>query len=179
MRLLVLQDACANPQAVLSVGAGRRETVVVSATQPYGIDDLLSSIMLQLQKKMATMMVLVPYDRGVLVDEIYRAGVVVREAFTEVGTIMHCHVPLHLAGKLESMQIEDSALLDAAYDSMEMDVVDAGTGTGAGTATSDESDEDDGVDDEQWEAELAALEAEWEAEAEAEAEAAASAESEL
>ncbi len=177
MRLLVLQDACANPQAVLSVGAGRRETVVVSATQPYGIDDLLSSIMLQLQKKMATMMVLVPYDRGVLVDEIYRAGVVVREAFTEVGTIMHCHVPLHLAGKLESMQIEDSALLDAAYDSMEMDVVDAGTGTGAGTATSDESDADDGVDDEQWEAELAALEAEWEAEAEAEA--AASAESEL
>ena len=175
MRLLVLQDACANPQAVLSVGAGRRETVVVSATQPYGIDDLLSSIMLQLQKKMATMMVLVPYDRGVLVDEIYRAGVVVREAFTEVGTIMHCHVPLHLAGKLESMQIEDSALLDAAYDSMEMDVVDAGTGTGAGTATSDESDADDGVDDEQWEAELAALEAEWEAEAEA----AASAESEL
>jgi len=173
MRLLVLQDACANPQAVLSVGAGRRETVVVSATQPYGIDDLLSSIMLQLQKKMATMMVLVPYDRGVLVDEIYRAGVVVREAFTEVGTIMHCHVPLHLAGKLESMQIEDSALLDAAYDSMEMDVVDAGTGTGAGTATSDESDADDGVDDEQWEAELAALEAEWEAEA------AASAESEL
>ena len=177
MRLLVLQDACANPQAVLSVGAGRRETVVVSATQPYGIDDLLSSIMLQLQKKMATMMVLVPYDRGVLVDEIYRAGVVVREAFTEVGTIMHCHVPLHLAGKLESMQIEDSALLDAAYDSMEMDVVDAGTGAGAGTATSDESDADDGVDDEQWEAELAALEAEWEAEAEAEA--AASAESEL
>lgn len=177
MRLLVLQDACANPQAVLSVGAGRRETVVVSATQPYGIDDLLSSIMLQLQKKMATMMVLVPYDRGVLVDEIYRAGVVVREAFTEVGTIMHCHVPLHLAGKLESMQIEDSALLDAAYDSMEMDVVDAGTGTGA--ATSDESDADDGVDDEQWEAELAALEAEWEAEAEAEAAAAASAESEL
>ena len=175
MRLLVLQDACANPQAVLSVGAGRRETVVVSATQPYGIDDLLSSIMLQLQKKMATMMVLVPYDRGVLVDEIYRAGVVVREAFTEVGTIMHCHVPLHLAGKLESMQIEDSALLDAAYDSMEMDVVDAGTGTGAGTATSDESDADDGVDDEQWEAELAVLEAEWEAEAEA----AASAESEL
>ena len=175
MRLLVLQDACANPQAVLSVGAGRRETVVVSATQPYGIDDLLSSVMLQLQKKMATMMVLVPYDRGVLVDEIYRAGVVVREAFTEVGTIMHCHVPLHLAGKLESMQIEDSALLDAAYDSMEMDVVDAGTGTGAGTATSDESDADDGVDDEQWEAELAALEAEWEAEAEA----AASAESEL
>ena len=173
MRLLVLQDACANPQAVLSVGAGRRETVVVSATQPYGIDDLLSSIMLQLQKKMATMMVLVPYDRGVLVDEIYRAGVVVREAFTEVGTIMHCHVPLHLAGKLESMQIEDSALLDAAYDSMEMDVVDAGTGAGAGTATSDESDADDGVDDEQWEAELAALEAEWEAEA------AASAESEL
>lgn len=114
-------DACSNPQAVLSVGAGRKETVCVSATEGYGIDTLLESILRQLQKKMMKMMVLVPYDRGVLVDEIYRSGVVVREAFTEVGTIIDCHVPPNLAGKLESMQISPE-MIDSAYESMEMEV---------------------------------------------------------
>jgi GTP-binding protein HflX len=126
-------DACSNPQAVLSVGAGRKETVCVSATQPYGIDDLLEAILRQLQKKMTTMMVLVPYAKGELVDEIYRAGVVVREAFTEVGTIMHCHVPVHLAGKLDPMQISPESI-DSAYESMDLDVV-----------VASETDEDDQV----------------------------------
>lgn len=126
----------------------------MSATQPYGIDDLLESIMRQLQKKMATMMVLVPYDRGVLVDEIYRAGVVVREAFTEVGTVIHCHVPLHIAGKLESMQIS-ADLIDSAYESMEMDVEISASDESEG----DEGDVWDGLDDAELEAELAALDA--------------------
>lgn len=114
-------DACSNPQAVLSVGAGRKETVCVSATEGYGIETLLESITRQMQKKMVTLMVLVPYDRGVLVDEIYRSGVVMREAFTELGTIIHCHVPPNLAGKLEPMQISPD-LIESAYESMEMDV---------------------------------------------------------
>lgn len=114
-------DACSNPQAVLSVGAGRKETVCVSATEGYGIETLLESITRQMQKKMVTLMVLVPYDRGVLVDEIYRSGVVMREAFTELGTIIHCHVPPNLVGKLEPMQISPD-LIESAYESMEMDV---------------------------------------------------------
>jgi GTP-binding protein HflX len=114
-------DACSNPQAVLSVGAGRKGTVCVSATEEYGIDDLLESILGQLEEKMSEMVVLIPYTKGDLVDEVYRAGVVVREAFTEVGTIMECKLPAHLAGKLESMQISSNSI-SGAYESMDSDL---------------------------------------------------------
>lgn len=99
-------DACANPEAVLSVADKRKETVCVSATETYGIDTLLETIMEQLQKKMTNMFVLIPYTQGDLVDEIHRAGVVLREEYTEQGTMMHVHVPAHVAGKLEALQVD-------------------------------------------------------------------------
>jgi GTP-binding protein HflX len=100
-------DACANPEAVLSVAARRKETVCVSAIKPYGMDDLLDAILEKLQKAMMMihMTVQIPYTQGDLVDEIYRSGVVLQEDFTEKGTVMHVNVPPHIAGKLESLQI--------------------------------------------------------------------------
>lgn len=99
-------DACANPEAVMSVANRRRETVCVSATESYGIDDLLDAIIEQLQKKMVQMNVLIPYTQGDLVDEIHRSGVVLREEYTEHGTMMHVHVPRQLAGRLESLHMD-------------------------------------------------------------------------
>lgn len=99
-------DACANPEAVMSVASKRQETVCVSATESYGIDDLLDAITQQLQKKMLNMVVLIPYNKGDLVDEIHRSGVVLREEYTDQGTMMQVHVPTHLAGKLEQLQVD-------------------------------------------------------------------------
>jgi len=91
----------------MSVASRRQETVCVSATEPYGMDDLLDAITHQLQKKMLDMFVLIPYTQGDLVDEIHRAGVVLREEYSEQGTLMHVHVPTHLAGKLEQLQTDE------------------------------------------------------------------------
>eukprot|EP00889_Picochlorum_renovo_P004887 jgi/Picre1/31917/NNA_007265.t1 len=67
-------DACANPEAVMNVASRRQGTVCVSATENIGMGDLMDAIMEKLQKAMIPMSVRIPYSKGDLVDEIYRAG---------------------------------------------------------------------------------------------------------
>lgn len=110
-------DACANPEAVMNVASKRQGTVCISATENIGMGDLMDAIMEKLQKAMIPMSVRIPYSKGDLVDEIYRAGVVLREEFSEEGTIMHVHVPPHIAGRLEEYQTTAaSSFSSASYD---------------------------------------------------------------
>lgn len=99
-------DACANPDAVMDVASRRDGTVCISARECVGINDLLDMCSLQLQKAMVRMFVQIPYTHGDLVDEVHRAGVVLREEFTAIGTVLESHVPPTLAGRLEKYTIE-------------------------------------------------------------------------
>jgi len=100
-------DACANPHAVKDVARRRKSTVCVSATERIGIEELLDMVVHQLQKAMIPLFVRIPYNKGDLVDEIHRSGVVLQEEFTSEGTVMEVHVPPNIAGKLDALTIDE------------------------------------------------------------------------
>jgi len=99
-------DACANPEAVVDVASRREATVCVSATQGTGIDSLLDAISCQLSKTMVRMHICVPYERGDVVGEIHRTGNVLREEFTDNGTLIEALVPPVLSSRINSMDLK-------------------------------------------------------------------------
>jgi GTPase len=93
----------ANPIAVDRLRAFHPGAVAVSATTGEGTDDLLEGIETALRLSRRDIDVLVPFDRGDLVDLAHRVGEIVSEAYEEGGTRIKARVPQEHAAAFDGM----------------------------------------------------------------------------
>jgi GTP-binding protein HflX len=100
--IVVINKAdAADPMVVARLQAREPHSVVVSARTGEGIDALVHAIEADLPRPGVPVEVLVPYDRGDLVNRFHTTGEVEREEHTAQGTLIHGRVDEPLAAELE------------------------------------------------------------------------------
>ncbi|GAB7190668.1 GTPase HflX [Kineococcus sp. NUM-3379] len=90
----------ADPEVVRRLVRRERRAVAVSARTGEGIEELRRVISEELPHPDVAVDVVLPYDRGDLVNRVHRYGEVVREEHTAAGTRIEARVPAALAGDL-------------------------------------------------------------------------------
>jgi GTP-binding protein HflX len=84
--------------------------VVISAATGEGVDTLLSTIATRLPRPPVDLDVLLPYDRGDLVDRAHREGEVLAVEHVAEGTRVRLRAPSTLAHALAPYRLEDASL---------------------------------------------------------------------
>ncbi|MGD1996521.1 MAG: GTPase HflX [Anaerolineae bacterium] len=79
-------------------------SVGISALEGDGVDRLLALVEEMMERKMVSVDLLLPFDRGDLVQMVHQHGMVERVEYTEGGTRIVAKVPPRLAGLLEAAQ---------------------------------------------------------------------------
>ena len=79
----------------------------VSARTGEGIDELESRIELFLNSLDAHVTVEIPYTRGELVSRVHEHGTVLREEYTDAGTVLEARMPTELAASLSEFAVEE------------------------------------------------------------------------
>ena len=103
--LIVINKAdTADPLVLKRLQLREPNSVVVSATTGFGIDDLVNLLEKQLPFPQVDIKVLVPYERGELIARMYREGQVISRTETHEGTILIAKVPIALANILAELQ---------------------------------------------------------------------------
>ncbi len=96
----LLPSADAIPSAVSQLP----NPVAISALTGEGLPRLLTRVEEMLEAQMAEIDVLIPYDRGELVDLFHRRGLIRSEEHTEEGTHITGLVPRKLVGRFQGME---------------------------------------------------------------------------
>lgn len=78
--------------------------VAISALTGEGLAQLLTRVEEMLEAQMAQIDVLIPYDRGELVDLFHRRGLIQNEEHTEEGTAIAGLIPRKLVGRFQGME---------------------------------------------------------------------------
>jgi GTP-binding protein HflX len=99
-------DRLPDPQAVTAMLTDFPNSVAISALEGYGIPLLLGRIEEALEQEMVPVDVLLPFERGDLVQMIHEHGAVEREAHTARGTRIVGRVPRRMIGLLTRPQEE-------------------------------------------------------------------------
>ncbi len=81
------------------------DAVFVSASSGVGLDELREAIEARLPRPAIELLVLVPYDRGDLVDRIHRKGEVLESVHAEGGTRLRARVDAELAAELAAFSL--------------------------------------------------------------------------
>lgn len=81
--------------------------VCVSAQEGWGLDELQQAIENGLKEKMIPMQILLPYDRGEMVSEVFENGIVESQKHTAEGVVLITQLPRNLSQKYARFQIED------------------------------------------------------------------------
>jgi GTP-binding protein HflX len=90
----------------------------LSAATGFGVDALVDVVQSELVRVSLTRVeVLVPYDKGSVLGEIRRAGVVESETWREDGTRVIAHVPVSAARRLASLGMTAVGGADLGADS--------------------------------------------------------------
>ena len=97
---LAFQADIADPVVLARLSAKERHSVVVSARTGEGIDELLAAIGRELPHPDREVRVLVPYERGDLINRIHQSGEFLTSTHTEDGTLLTARVNADLAGEL-------------------------------------------------------------------------------
>jgi GTPase len=84
--------------------------VIISAATGEGVEELLSTIASRLPRPPVELDVLLPYDRGDLVDRAHREGEVLAVEHVAEGTRVRLRVPSTLAHALAPYRLEDASL---------------------------------------------------------------------
>uniref|UniRef100_A0A7S3EH50 Uncharacterized protein n=1 Tax=Rhodosorus marinus TaxID=101924 RepID=A0A7S3EH50_9RHOD len=71
-----------------------------------GLDNLVAEIGLVLTELMTDVEVIVPYDRGDIMNEIYTQGAIEYEQYLAEGTYIAAAVPTALSKKLKSIRVD-------------------------------------------------------------------------
>jgi GTP-binding protein HflX len=79
-------------------------SIAVSARTGAGIDDLAELVAVHLPRPAVEVHVLVPYDRGDLVNRVHVTGEVLAEEHVAGGTQLHARVMADLAAELAQFQ---------------------------------------------------------------------------
>lgn len=99
--LLVLNKAdVAGATTVMALRANHPDAILVSARTGRGIDTLLAAIDEALPRPEISVTVLIPYERGDLVDKIHKTAVIESLEHTEGGTLVSARVRAGLADEL-------------------------------------------------------------------------------
>ncbi|HJE52160.1 MAG TPA: GTPase HflX [Tessaracoccus flavescens] len=99
--LLVLNKAdVADATTVMALRANHPDAILVSARTGRGIDTLLAAIDEALPRPEISVTVLIPYERGDLVDKIHKTAVIESLEHTEGGTLVSARVRAGLADEL-------------------------------------------------------------------------------
>jgi GTPase len=99
---------------------------MISAATGEGVDELLATIGIRLPHPEIHLAVLVPYDRGDLVDRVHREGEILEVEHAPEGTRVRLRAPAALAHALGQYRLDDPA-----------EPADAGAAAGSGDARSD------------------------------------------
>ncbi len=78
--------------------------VRISALEQQGLPPLLALVEEMLERQMAPIDVLIPYEQGELVDLFHRRGLIHEERYTEEGTHIRGLLPRRLAGRYREME---------------------------------------------------------------------------
>ncbi len=89
------------------------EAIFVSAHSGAGLDELRESIEQRLPRPEIELLVLVPYDRGELVDRIHRKGEVLESVHVEGGTRLRARVDAGLAAELQPFSLSGEEWIKA------------------------------------------------------------------
>jgi GTP-binding protein HflX len=87
--------------------------VVISAATGEGVDGLLARIATRLPRPPVDLDVLLPYDRGDLVDRAHREGAVLTVEHVAEGTKVRLRAPSSLAHALAPYRLEGASLPEA------------------------------------------------------------------
>jgi GTP-binding protein HflX len=98
--LAVNKVDAADEETLLRLKRTWPEAIFVSARSGLGIEDLRAAIEERLPVPAVELLVVVPYDRGELVDRVHRRGEVLSASHTERGTELHVRVDQALAAEL-------------------------------------------------------------------------------
>ena len=108
--IIVLNKAdAADPEVVDRLRRKEKRSIVVSARTGAGIDELSELITAELPRPQVEVDVVVPYDRGDLVNRVHTAGEVITEEHTGDGTALVARVNPDLAAELAPFEVARSA----------------------------------------------------------------------
>jgi len=103
--LVVINKAdLASAEAVATLRARYRDAVVVSARTGEGIEELRRVVEARLPRPEVEVRVLVPYERGDLINRIHQAGELLTTEHTGSGTLVVARVHPDLAGELAALE---------------------------------------------------------------------------
>jgi GTP-binding protein HflX len=104
--VIVLNKAdAADPEVVAQIQRTEKRVIVVSARTGAGIDELRELIDRELPRPQVDLHVVVPFDRGDLVNRVHTEGEVLSEEHTAEGTTLVARVNPDLAAELEPFQV--------------------------------------------------------------------------
>uniref|UniRef100_A0A6V7QUM6 Hflx-type G domain-containing protein n=1 Tax=Ananas comosus var. bracteatus TaxID=296719 RepID=A0A6V7QUM6_ANACO len=84
--------------------AERQGIICISAITGDGLDEFCNAVQEKLKDSMVPVEAIVPYEKGELLNDIYRVGMVERTEYMENGTFVRAHVPLPLARVLTPLR---------------------------------------------------------------------------
>jgi GTP-binding protein HflX len=104
--LVVINKAdVAAPEEIAALRARHRGAVVVSARTGEGFDELRRTLEARLPRPEVEVRVLIPYERGDLLDRVHHAGELLTTEHTGDGTLVVARVNADLAGELAVFEL--------------------------------------------------------------------------
>ncbi|HZM79164.1 MAG TPA: GTPase HflX [Candidatus Limnocylindrales bacterium] len=105
--LVVNKVDAATQETLLRLKHDWPDAIFVSARTGAGLDELRSAIEARLPRPAVELSVLIPYDRGQLVDRIHRTGEVLESSHAAGGTQVRARVSADLAAELVKYRITE------------------------------------------------------------------------
>ncbi len=99
-------DKLSSPLQSHTLDASYLAEVQLSAQTRFGVDELLLVIDSLMSKWFIPTTLLIPYDRGDLVDKLYRMGSVLQQSHTLEGVVLQVRLPPELASDMLVYRIE-------------------------------------------------------------------------
>ncbi|AQK49225.1 GTP-binding protein hflX [Zea mays] len=108
---LVVWNKIDNTDEPLSVKeeAQKQGIICISAMNGDGLEDLCNAVQAKLKDSMVPIEAFVPYDKGDLLNDIHKVGMVEKMEYKESGTFVKAHVPLPLARLLTPLRQQVAA----------------------------------------------------------------------
>ncbi|KAL6654885.1 hypothetical protein ACP70R_008350 [Stipagrostis hirtigluma subsp. patula] len=91
--------------------AERQGIICISAMNGEGLEEFCSAIQAKLKDSLVPIEAFVPYDKGDLLNDIHKVGMVEKTEYKENGTFVKAHVPLPLARLLTPLRQQVVAAL--------------------------------------------------------------------
>ncbi|KAB8115742.1 hypothetical protein EE612_056446 [Oryza sativa] len=90
--------------------AEKQGIICISAINGDGLEEFCNAIQAKLKDSLVPIEAFVPYDKGELLSDIHKVGMVEKTEYTENGTFVKAHVPLPLARLLTPLRQQVAAV---------------------------------------------------------------------